>query len=243
MATPDPLAVLDELHSRFGTRGLTRVEQVLRDKAAGTSPKPAEKLQRSDLLYVPGLAVRPFHDRALFPWVPAFEAATAEVRAEFERLERDGVAGDDSFDGQSGAWRGWLLYQHGRWQEPVAGSCPRTVELIRSTPYTLGEFLFSEVAPKGEIPWHSGGCNAVLSVHLPLIVPEGCRIGVGVARRGWTEGEVLVFDDSFIHAVWNDSDVRRIVLVWEVWHPDLDDREREAISWVYKRLINEGICA
>lgn len=243
MATPDALEILDEVHARFGTRGLERVERVLRDKAAGTSPKPAEKFQRSDLLYIPGLDVRPFHDRARFPWAAAFEAATDEVRGEWERLERDGVPDDETFEDHGDAWRGWLLYQHGRWQEPVASRSPRTVDLIRSTPYTVGEFLFSEVGPGGEIPWHSGGCNAVLTAHLPLIVPDGCRIGVGVARRSWRVGEVLVFDDSFIHAVWNDSDQRRIVLVWEVWHPDLVGVEREAVHYVYQRLVNEGICA
>jgi len=243
MAKPDPLELLDEVHARFGTRGLARIEQVLRDRAAGTTPEPEEKLQRSGLLYIPGLDVRPFHDRARFPWADAFEAATGQVRAEFERLERDGVADDDSFEGYGERWRGWLLYQHGRWLEPVASRCPTAVELIRSTHHTLGEFLFSEVGPGGEIPWHSGGCNAVLSAHLPLIVPDGCRIGVGVARRSWSVGEILVFDDSFVHAVWNDSDQRRIVLVWEVWHPDLDGVERQAVDYVYRRLVNEGICA
>jgi hypothetical protein len=43
--------------------------------------------------------------------------------------------------------------------------------------------------------------------------------------------------------VGNDGDLRRVVLVREAWHPDLDDREREAMHGVYGRLINEASCA
>lgn len=39
------------------------------------------------------------------------------------------------------------------------------------------------------------------------------------------EGKVIVFDDSFEHEACNESDNSRIVLVIDLWHPDLSDAE------------------
>ena len=40
------------------------------------------------------------------------------------------------------------------------------------------------------------------------------------------EGECIVFDDSFLHEAANIStDTPRVVLIVDVWHPDLSDEE------------------
>ena len=36
------------------------------------------------------------------------------------------------------------------------------------------------------------------------------------------EGEVLLFDDSFEHEVWNMTSHPRVVLICDLWHPQLD---------------------
>ena len=41
----------------------------------------------------------------------------------------------------------------------------------------------------------------------------------------WKEGEVIVFDDSFEHEVWNGSDETRIVLIIDFNHPDLSEED------------------
>ena len=54
----------------------------------------------------------------------------------------------------------------------------------------------------------------------------------------WREGELIVFDDSFEHEVWNDSGETRIVLIVDFNHPDLPEKERkrqednlEVVGW------------
>jgi len=54
------------------------------------------------------------------------------------------------------------------------------------------------------------------------------RVG-GEPARGWSEGEVLAFEDSFEHEVWQEANEDRIVLVVDIWHPDLSDERRSAI--------------
>ena len=49
-----------------------------------------------------------------------------------------------------------------------------------------------------EIRPHCGGENHKLRVQLPLYIPDGCcEIQVGNERTGYTEGKVLILDDSY----------------------------------------------
>ena len=46
------------------------------------------------------------------------------------------------------------------------------------------------------------------------------------------EGKCIVFDDSFNHEAWNDDDKSRIVLIFDVWHPDLKVEERKFLGFL-----------
>lgn len=235
---PDALTALDEVHARVGTRGLERIEAGLEYLARGVVPTCPE-LQHSHALYVPGLTARPWHDPAGFAWSARFEAAFPEVLRELAKVEQANVGFSD-WSGYGHGWTGRMFYSQGEWNAATCALAPTTAALLKSTHYTQGEFLFSVLKARGVIPHHSGGCNAVLSCHLALIIPEGCKIRVGGVWGSWTPGKVLAFDDSFSHAVWNTSDERRVCLVWEVWHPELTEVERAALAILYQRLVNEA---
>ena len=230
--------VLEEIHRRFGRAGLDRIEAGLSEVIAGEAIAGAVPDQRITFMRVPGLSAKPFHDPLEFPWNAAFEAATEDVLEEFRQVEEEGT-GFTSFDGYGRGWLAWLFSSEGRWFPETMAKAPKTTALLQSTHYTQGEFLFSELSAGGVIPPHTGGCNAVLSVHLALIVPPSARIQVGQEVRAWTPGKVLAFDDSFVHACWNPSRERRICLVWEVWHPELTEVERRAMAYAYQTLVND----
>ena len=48
---------------------------------------------------------------------------------------------------------------------------------------------------------------------------------VGESLHVLREGEAFAFDDSFEHEAWNLSHGDRLVLIIDVWHPDLTDEE------------------
>ena len=48
-------------------------------------------------------------------------------------------------------------------------------------------------------------------------------------NRTWTEGKFIIFDDSFEHEVWHDGDSVRLVLIVDMWHPDLTAREKATL--------------
>jgi aspartate beta-hydroxylase len=58
----------------------------------------------------------------------------------------------------------------------------------------------------------------------------------GDEQRAWRIGECLVFDDSFVHEAWNDSDQTRVVLILDAWNPHLSEAEREALSTAIAEL-------
>jgi len=43
-------------------------------------------------------------------------------------------------------------------------------------------------------------------------------------------GEAFVFDDTIEHEAWNDSDQLRVVLIFDLWAPNLERAERGAIA-------------
>jgi aspartyl/asparaginyl beta-hydroxylase (cupin superfamily) len=48
----------------------------------------------------------------------------------------------------------------------------------------------------------------------------------------------LIFDDSIEHEAWNRSEETRVVLLFEVWRPEIGMAEREALTAIFE-TINE----
>jgi aspartyl/asparaginyl beta-hydroxylase (cupin superfamily) len=64
-------------------------------------------------------------------------------------------------------------------------------------------------------------------------VPRGCRFRVGNEERRSQEGKVMIFDDTIEHEAWNDSDEDRIVLIFDIWRPELSERERFELTALF----------
>jgi hypothetical protein len=97
------------------------------------------------------------------------------------------------------------------------------------------EAFLSILKPRTRIPPHFGNANHRLTVHLPLIVPAGCGVKVGGEARETQFGRLMIFDDSYEHSAWNDSESARIVLIFEIWHPALSAAERTAVAGLLSR--------
>ena len=70
-------------------------------------------------------------------------------------------------------------------------------------------------------------------------MPEGCGMRIGDKEVAWKEGEIMVFDDSFEHEVWNNGTEERTIFILDIFHPDLTDSQKkqdlfEIISWKIK---------
>ena len=200
-------------------------------------------------LHVPRLPAIPFFDRAEFPWLAPMEAKTAVIRDE---LAAALAAQQDQFNpyiayrpgepvnqwrelNNSKRWSAYHLWRGGVPQADNLARCPETAAVLDQAQMAeIGGLcpnaMFSALAPHSTIPPHNGETNARVVAHLPLIVPEGCIYRVGADERGWTVGEILVFDDTIEHEARNDSDELRVVLIFDLWNPLLAPAERAMVQ-------------
>jgi aspartyl/asparaginyl beta-hydroxylase (cupin superfamily) len=204
--------------------------------------------------YFPGLPQIQFYPRTDFPWLDAVEAATSEIRAELEAVLRDEGAFTPYVTSDPGRprpqgnvmldnpdWSAFFLWKDGAVVSANAARCPRTLAALEGAPLCQlpqrsPSILFSLLKPHTRIPPHNGLVNTRLIVHLPLIVPPGCGFRVGNETREWVEGKAWVFDDSIDHEAWNDSDHTRVILLFEVWRPELSERERALVQAMFSAI-------
>jgi ornithine lipid ester-linked acyl 2-hydroxylase len=170
----------------------------------------------------------PFLDAGLFPWIANLEAHWRDIRDELERvlvfhdhLPAFHEINGDATDIRSELWKSFFFYGFNLRSNASCERCPKTAALIEEVP-GVTTALFSILAPGARLPPHRGPWNGVLRYHLGLKVPkqaDRCRIEVNGEKAYWQEGKSLVFDDTYEHAVWNDTTETRVVLFLDVVRP------------------------
>lgn len=184
----------------------------------------------------------PVHRDADFPWVAALENDWRAIRDELDAVlaqrepipafqeiapELDAITQDDR-------WQTYVLYAYGVKAPRNCRACPATTAAVERIP-GMKTALFSILAPGKHIPPHRGPYKGLLRAHLGLRIPGppgAVRLRVGDVRTGWREGEAIVFDDTFEHEVWNDSDDVRIVLFIDFVRP-----LRPPLSWINAAIL------
>ena len=211
-------------------------------------------LQQPRYYYFPGLPQIQFYDRQLFPWLDEVERATADVRSELMAILGEPgtfapyVQGDASrpYNNQAGmlnnpAWSAFYLWKNG---EPVpenAARCPRTLQALRNAPLARVQnrspsILFSLMQAGAHIPPHNGLINTRLICHLPVLVPGVAEFRVGNEVRPWVEGRAWAFDDTIEHEAWNRADSTRVILLFDVWRPELSEEERALVVALFESI-------
>jgi aspartate beta-hydroxylase len=175
---------------------------------------------------------------------------------------------DYEFDEHSKLHKGrwdWKSYmQKGELNGGFAATCPKTVEILESLQHSpvdiadsgeetrsekcpslfkgspFGYAFFSTMGQQSAIDAHYGPTNLRVRCHFPLIVPPSGDVGmeIGGETVRWREGKPLFFDDCFRHRVWNNTDSERVVLLFDIWHPELEREEIEAFKdmFTYMKL-------
>jgi beta-hydroxylase len=170
-----------------------------------------------------------FFENDRFPWIAEIEANWTVIREELEGVLADrealpnfqDISKDQIEITDDDRWKTYFLYGYGFEAKLGVQTCPKTAELMRRIP-GMTTAMFSILSPRKHILDHRGPYKGVLRYHLGLIVPSdapACRIRVGKDVRHWLQGGSLVFDDTFNHEVWNDTDETRVVLFVDVLRP------------------------
>jgi len=172
---------------------------------------------------------RRFYDPAEFPWVRHLEANWKVIRAELDQVltYRDAlpnfqeISTDQYNLTDDDRWKTYFFWGYGFRSDANCARCPETARLVESIP-GMETAMFSILSPHKRIPPHDGPYKGVLRYHLGLTIPDaddhvGIKVGGEVAH--WREGGSLLFDDTFEHEAWNDTDETRVVLFVDVVRP------------------------
>lgn len=215
------------------------------------------KYQRS-LYNVKRLTGRPWWTKQQTPYEKLYsdlEKNWREIRREgLAILNQKGYFVDESENlRNTGEWKQFELYARGQKNIVNCKKCPVTCQVIDSNPVARnckrGQTKFSVMHPGTHVWPHCGPTNCRLRVHLGLKVPPKTFIRVAdeirqvlntkdifniynifFVCRSWEEGKLFIFDDSFEHEVWHNGTEFRLVLIVDVWHPELTIQEWKSLS-------------
>ena len=164
-----------------------------------------------------------------FPWAKELESNWRVIRQELDQVlqhvdalpnfqdimpRQQRISPDDG-------WKTYYFYAFGFTAQKNCERCPETWKLLKQIP-GLKVAFFSILSPGKHIPEHRGKHKGLIRYHLGLKTPEpesACRIRVGDEIAYWQEGKSLIFDDTFPHEVWNDTDGYRTVLFLDIARP------------------------
>lgn len=244
--------VYEEIGLEVGQNSCKRFLQMLEIELGMRTAEYADPRQRPFESFMPGLPSQPWFERSDFDWSGALEAQSETLTQEFVQavdseaglrpyVRGSKGGGDWSSLADSLQWSSLHLYENGREQSEALQRYPQTADVLRQLPLVncaghSPEAFFSILRAGTRLPAHFGQANYKLTAHLPLIIPPQCGITVGGETRNWIPGQCLVFNDTFLHDAWNNSEQDRAVLIFEVWNPHVEQAEIAAIQMLYQRL-------
>jgi aspartyl/asparaginyl beta-hydroxylase (cupin superfamily) len=212
--------------------------------------------QNPGKFYFPELPHIQYYDTKQFDWVPEIVEQADVIREELLSV----ISSEQVFDPyvqhalnaptatnmklrlmDDDGWSAYHLYKDSDAQADHMARCPKTLEILKVAPIpkirsVSPSILFSKLTAGSHIPPHTGICNARILCHLPLIAPPGCWLRVGNQVREWTDGEMLIFDDTIEHEAKNPTSETRVVLIFDIWRPELREDERALVETIFNAV-------
>lgn len=166
-----------------------------------------------------------FYETSEFPELKILEENYKTILEELQNLRKGSENGywlntfpDYLFPESKGSWKVFTFRFFGIKHPLNCSLCPKTAAILEKIP-GLVSADFSFLPAKTHIKPHVGFAPVVLRSHLGLIIPKDCGIRVGDQTKTWEPGKLIVFDDSFDHEAWNNSDEDRFVLMFDIRNP------------------------
>lgn len=187
---------------------------------------------------------KPYLDRSKFPELDVLKNNWRVIREEAMHLFDEGYirAAEKNNDAGFGSFfkKGWKRF-YLKWYDKALPSaellCPKTVELVNSIPNVKGA-MFALLPGGSHLNPHRDPFAGSLRYHLGLATPnsDACRIFVDGEEYSWRDGEDVMFDETYVHWVKNETDITRVILFCDIERP-LTSRLMTRINrWVSAQL-------
>lgn len=189
----------------------------------------------------PDISMRAEFDPAEFPIVFALENAFQDIREEIRVLEASLFFPESEQIERTGKWEVLFFYERGRRNVANCAQCPVISSILddyEPMKTFAGSIYLSKLHPNTHIGNHCGATNVRLRCHLGIQVPDGdCGLLCGGQLFHWKTGKCIVFNDALDHEAWNWTETERIVLIVDLWHPDLTWPERETLRGLHNYAL------
>lgn len=170
---------------------------------------------------------RPYLDRSRFPELDVLKDNWGVIREEAMRLFDEGYirAAERNNDAGFGSFfkKGWKRFYLKWYDKPLPSAmalCPRTVELVSGIPNVKGA-MFALLPGGSHLNPHRDPFAGSLRYHLGLATPnsDACRIYVDGQPYAWRDGQDVMFDETYVHWVKNETDQTRVILFCDIERP------------------------
>ena len=174
-----------------------------------------------------GVPSKPYLDRSKFPELDVLKDNWEVIRDEAMHLFDEGYirAAAKNNDAGFGSFfkKGWKRFYLKWYDKPLPSAevlCPKTVELVNSIPSVKGA-MFALLPGGSHLNPHRDPFGGSLRYHLGLSTPnsDACRIFVDGQVYAWRDGEDVMFDETYVHWVKNETEKTRVILFCDIERP------------------------
>lgn len=134
------------------------------------------------------------------------------------------------------AWSRLAIFRNGHFEEEHLSQLPKTYQFAKECE-KLGRLISFDLLlmePGKKLYYHSDGFAFFDNWQLGVIVPEDCGLEVIGERIIHEENKSFLFNDSFNHYAWNNSNDRRVIIsAWAV-HREWNEEEVTALKFLAK---------
>ena len=174
-----------------------------------------------------GVPSKPYLDRSKFPELDVLRDNWETIRDEAMHLFDEGYirAAEKNNDAGFGSFfkKGWKRF-YLKWYDKSLPSadllCPNTVALLSRIPKVRGA-MFALLPGNSHLNPHRDPFAGSLRYHLGLSTPnsDDCRIFVDGQVYAWRDGEDVMFDETYVHWVKNETEKTRVILFCDIERP------------------------
>lgn len=182
---------------------------------------------------------RPYLERHEFPQLNLLRDNWQTIRDEAMQLFDEGYIRAALHDNEAGfgsffkkGWKRFYLTWYDGTLPSAERLCPKTVALLKQVDCVKGA-MFTLLPGPGHLNPHRDPFAGSLRYHLGLVTPnsDACRIYVDGQPYAWRDGEDVMFDETYVHWVKNETEVTRIILFCDVERP-LPEPVRTLNRWI-----------
>lgn len=185
-------------------------------------------------------------DKSYLPEVQLLEDNWETIRDEALALYTGGnITAKDDLPASSfykdGRWTSFYLKVYDNKLPSAYELAPKTMALLDQMP-TMNIALFAVLMPGKKLNRHHDPFAYTVRYSLGLSTPndEKCGLTINEEDYIWRDGESVVFDETYIHSAWNNTDKPRIILMTDVDRPmklKFVEKIYWSFGWFFNRLF------